>query len=53
MEEHGYRYTVCFDTGVQMNFGGIKKGKIYTAGQVLLYRTAKDGMKKVLKSIRR
>lgn len=52
METHGYRYTVCFDTGVQMNLGGIKKEKIYTAGQVLLYRTAKGRMKKVLNLIR-
>ncbi len=49
MKEHGYYYTVCFDTGVRLNLGNIEKEKIYIPNGIMLYRILKGRMKKIMK----
>lgn len=49
MQSYGYRYTVCIDTGVQMNFSSMEKEKIYISRNVSLYRTIKESLKKLMK----
>ena len=49
MKERKYRYTVCYDTGVNLNMQEVSRDEIYQSIQVHLYRSAKTNAKRLLK----
>lgn len=49
MQEMGYRYTICYDTGVNLNMSGVSGRDLYQSFLIYLYRKAKINAKRIMK----